>query len=113
MHPKDPASRIENRVAETTANPYFFFTSQILSGLDGLNSRLLAPEPVETPYQTEAQKLPDNLLSAINLFDLSSFYRNALGDSFVDYLTTIKRAEWDRYHQAVSEWEQNEYFGLF
>lgn len=113
MHPKDPASRIENRVAETTANPYFFFASQILSGLDGLKSKLSAPEPVETPYETEAQKLPDSLLSAINLFDRSSFYRNALGDSFVDYLSTIKRAEWDRYHQAVSEWEQIEYFGLF
>jgi glutamine synthetase len=52
-------------------------------------------------------------LDAINLFDRSSFYRNALGDSFVDYLTTLKRAEWHRYHQAISEWEQNEYFGLF
>ena len=113
MHPKDPASRIENRVAETTANPYFFFASQILSGLDGLNSKMFAPDPVETPYKTEAQKLPRNLLDAINLFDRSSFYRDVLGDSFVDYLTTLKRAEWDRYHQAVSEWEQNEYFGLF
>jgi glutamine synthetase len=72
-----------------------------------------APDPVKTPYEKEAQKLPDNLLDAINLFDHSSFYRNALGDSFVDYLTTLKPAEWRRYHQAISEWEQNEYFGLF
>ena len=112
-HTQDPAARIENRVAETTANPYFFFASQILSGLDGLNSKMSAPNPVETPYETKAPKLPNNLLDAINLFDRSSFYRDTLGDSFVDYLTTLKRAEWDRYHQAVSEWEQNEYFGLF
>jgi glutamine synthetase len=113
MGPENPASRIENRVAETTANPYFFFASQILSGLDGLISNLSAPEPVETPYSSDVQKLPDSLLSAINSFEASPLYRTALGHEFVDYITTLKRAEWDRYHRAVSEWEQNEYFGLF
>ena len=31
----------------------------------------------------------------------------------VKILQSLKRAEWDRYHREVSEWEQNEYFGLF
>ena len=109
----DPASRVENRVAETTANPYYFFTSQILSGLEGLTSSLSAPDPVETPYETDAPYLPDSLLRAIQLFDGSKFYRTALGDAFVDYLTTIRQAEWNRYHLTVSEWEQAEYFGLY
>ena len=113
MSPENPASRIENRVAETTANPYFFFASQILSGLDGLISNLSAPEPVETPYSFDAQKLPDSLLSAIDIFEASPLYRTTLGHEFVDYITTLKRSEWDRYHREVSEWEQNEYFGLF
>lgn len=113
MSPENPASRIENRVAETTANPYFFFASQILSGLDGLISNLSAPEPVETPYSFDAQKLPDSLLSAIDIFEASRLYRTTLGHEFVDYITTLKRSEWDRYHREVSEWEQNEYFGLF
>jgi glutamine synthetase len=109
----DPASRVENRVAETAANPYYFFTSQILSGLDGLTSSLSAPDPVENPYETDAPYLPDSLLRAIQLFDRSKFYRTALGDTFVDYLTTIRQAEWNRYHLTVSEWEQAEYFGLY
>lgn len=113
MSPGDSASRIENRVAETAANPYYFFASQILSGLEGLTSGGVAPAPVETPYESASQRLPESLLSAINLFDGSTFYRTALGDAFVDYLTTIRRAEWDRYHQTVSEWEQAEYFGLY
>lgn len=109
----DPASRVENRVAETTANPYYFFASQILSGLDGIVQGMSAPVPVETPYDAEAPRLPESLLSAIQHFDSSAFYRDALGDAFVDYITRIRQAEWDRYHLTVSEWEQAEYFNLF
>lgn len=109
----DQASRIENRVAETAANPYYFFTSQILSGLDGIETGAKAPDPVETPYADGPAQLPANLLDAIRLMEGSSFYRTALGDTFVDYITTIRRAEWDRYNLVVSEWEQAEYFVLF
>lgn len=113
MVPDDPASRIENRVAETTANPYYFFASQILSGLDGITSALPLPDAVETPYASGAAQLPDSLLAAITQFDGSALYRDHLGDGFVDYLTRIRRAEWERYHLAVSDWEQREYFGLY
>ena len=109
----DSASRIENRVAEPTANPYMFFASQILCGLDGLNRNLTAPMAVETPYDSASLILPDSLLRAIDAFEASSFYRTALGDNCVDYFVQIKRAEWKRYHQTVSEWEQAEYFGVY
>lgn len=113
MSPDDSASRVENRVAETTANPYYFFASQILSGLDGLNRELVPPEAVENPYDADVDALPDSLLSAIQHFEDSTFYREKMGDVFVDYLSHIKRAEWDRYHLEVSDWEQREYFGLY
>lgn len=113
MSPGDPASRIENRVAETAANPYYFFTSQILSGLDGIVSGASAPDPIEAPYDDGPTRLPANLQSAIHMMDGSAFYRAALGDAFVEYITTVRQAEWDRYHMAVSEWEQAEYFGLY
>jgi len=88
--PADQASRIENRVAEPTANPYYYFASQILSGLDGLTRNMTAPAAVETPYDSDADTLPDSLLSAIEHFEQSDFLR-----------------------QAVSEWEQAEYFSLY
>lgn len=113
MEPNDPASRIENRIAEPTANPYYYFASQILSGLDGVTQEKQAPDAVETPYDTSATSLPKNLLSAIQSFENSTFLRRELGDTFVDYLSQIRRSEWERYHQAISEWEQTEYFGLY
>jgi glutamine synthetase len=113
MAPGDKASRIENRVAEPTANPYLFFASQILSGLDGVKRGLQAPVPVENPYSSDAPALPKSLIAAIERFESSAFYRDALGADFVRYLSHIKRAEWDRYLMTVSEWEQREYFSLF
>lgn len=107
------ASRIENRLAEPAANPYLFFASQIIAGLDGIDRDLSAPAAVENPYDTDATPLPDSLLSAIAAFRGSDLYRTALGDSFVDYLSHIRQAEWDRYQSVVSEWEQQEYFGIY
>lgn len=113
MSANDKASRIENRVAEPAANPYYFFASQILSGLDGLNRALIAPEPTESPYNSTAVKLPTSLISAIDIFEHSAFIRRAFGDTFVGYLAGIHHSEWDRYHQTISDWEQNEYFNLY
>lgn len=113
MEPGNKASRIENRVAESTANPYLFMTSQILSGHDGIKRNLQAPAPVENPYTSDAVNLPKSLIAALERFDASEFYRETLGADLSSYLSHIKHAEWDRYLMTVSEWEQREYFSLF
>ncbi len=109
----DPASRIENRIAEPAANPYLALASQITSGLDGLERNLEAPPPCERPYDPGAEPLPLDLKEAIDCFDGSPLYRAAFGDDVVDYLVTIKQAEWQRYQSRISQWEQDEYFTLF
>ncbi len=113
MEPGDKASRVENRVAEPAANPYLYFASQILCGLDGIERGLAAPSPVESPYDSGATLLPKSLVAAIERFETSEFYKGRLGADTVSWLTRIKRAEWDRYLMTVSEWEQREYFSLF
>ncbi|MFK7750924.1 MAG: glutamine synthetase family protein [Sedimentitalea sp.] len=113
MWPEDPASRVENRVADPAANPYFFFASQILAGLDGIQKGLRAPDAVSAAYAGNGEQLPTTLGEAIDAFAASPFYTDQLGAGFVDYLVTLKQAEWSRYLATVSEWEQAEYFGLF
>ena len=113
MKPGDGASRVENRVAETAANPYYFFASQILSGLSGIRQEMTAPAPVETAYSGAAASLPKSMIAAVEAFETSALYRSTLGDEFVDYLVHLKRAEWNRYLMTVSEWEQSEYFSIF
>ncbi|QRG06911.1 glutamine synthetase [Xanthobacter dioxanivorans] len=109
----DTASRIENRVAETTANPYYFFASQILSGLSGIEDELCAPAPSENPYASDAKALPPSMIAAIEAFESGSLYKKRLGEGFVSYISTLKRAEWLRYLRTVSEWEHDEYFSMY
>ena len=111
--PATTASRVENRVADSTANPYFALAFQILSGLDGLENRLAPPPPLVNPYDDDAELLPASLADAIDRFEASDMYRAVLGDEFVSYLIRLKRAEWDRYLMTVSEWEHMEYFTAF
>lgn len=113
MVPGDAASRIENRAPDTTANPYFALAAQLISGLDGISSGLTPPPPTQTPYDSDAEMLPITLAQAIDAFERSTLYRQALGDETVDYLVQLKRFEWGRYLSAISEWEQAEYFSLF
>ncbi|QBF33008.1 glutamine synthetase family protein [Thalassococcus sp. S3] len=113
MAPGDPASRIENRVADPSANPHFAFATQLLSGLSGIHAGLTAPEPALAPYDAAAPALPSDLGAAITAFQGSDLYRTSLGDAFVDYLSQLKSAEWRRYLNHLSEWEQAEYFSLF
>ena len=110
---EDQASRIENRAADSSANPYLALASQIFSGLDGLERRLDAPPAAKRAYEDEASPLPADLLSAIEAFEASPLYRRVPGEEFVAYLSAIKRPEWDRYAMAVSDWEQAEYFNMF
>ncbi len=113
MRPDDPASRVENRVAEAAANPYLHMASQIAAGLDGIVRGLVAPDPVTTPYDTSAPPLPRNLGEALAAFEGDAFIDTAFGPGFRRYLSTIKRAEWDRFLATVTDWAQREYFPIF
>jgi len=111
--PGDPATRIENRIGEPAANPYLYFASQVVAGLDGLARRLPLPPSADTPYEAKADFLPQTLSDAIQSFGESAVMRQGLGEAFVDYFCHIKRAEIARFNLEVSEWEQREYFDLF
>ncbi|MEC9344674.1 MAG: glutamine synthetase family protein [Pseudomonadota bacterium] len=113
LAPGDTASRVENRLAEPAANPYFHIAGQILAGLDGLERGLEPPPAADTPYAVAAPLLPRDLGTAISAFAASTFFQSALQPGFTDWLVRIKRAEWNRYLATVSDWEQREYFTLF
>ncbi len=109
----DPATRIENRIAEPAANPYLYVASQVVCGMDGI-ARKTDPGPVtSSPYAANAPLLPRSLMDAVCALDDSTLFRGAFGDIFIDYLLTIKRFEISRFLSEVTDWEQREYFSLF
>ncbi|MFL6631243.1 MAG: glutamine synthetase family protein [Massilia sp.] len=109
----DDATRIENRVGEPAANPYLYFASQVIAGLDGIRRRLDPGASADSPYDTPAARLPASLQEAVQHLRASACLREGLGQGFVDYFCAIKEAEIARYNQEVSEWEHREYFEMF
>ncbi|WP_375459108.1 glutamine synthetase family protein [uncultured Enterovirga sp.] len=111
--PGDPATRLENRIGEPAANPYLYMASQILSGLDGIDGGREPGPSADTPYEAEASRLPRSLREAVLALEGDSFFREHLGERFIDYLAHIKHAEIDRFESEVSDWEHREYFEVF
>lgn len=109
----DPATRLENRVGEPTANPYLYFGSQVLSGLDGMRRNLALPPSADTPYEAHARALPRTLRDAIDALRADDCLREGFGSAFVDYFCKLKEAEINRFDLEVTEWEHREYFETF
>lgn len=111
--PGNPATRLENRSGEPAANPYLYITSQLISGMDGVDRGLVPPAPVTDPYLAESIPLPASLGEAVDALVADSAFKSALGETVIDWYATIKRAEFNRYLRHVSDWEQREYIGIF
>src|ERR1022692_716679 len=112
--PGDPGTHLENRIGESAANPYLYFASQIVSGLDGIARKAEPPPAVDTPYDCKSRMLPASLVEAITELRQSALFRTEFGDAFVDYLLTVKEFEVHRFlSDEVTDWEQREYFELF
>jgi glutamine synthetase len=109
----DAATRLENRIGEPAANPYLYMASQILAGLDGVDRKLDPGPSADAPYETKAELLPKSLREAVSALHDDAFFRQALGEQFVDYYAHIKNAEIERFQAEVSDWEHREYFEMF
>jgi len=115
--PIDEASRIENRLGESAANPYLYMASQIYAGLDGIEHQSKAPLATQSPYgqssdDSATQCIPNTFSQALEAFEQSEFNQRNFGQSFVKYYTTIKRAELKRFEACEDEKKFNteEYF---
>ena len=106
-----------------SAAPDSSYSAQLLADLPRA-TRKLGEEAVETIIAALQQDdaaltaeagelLPRTLGEAIDAFEASDLYRSRLGDAVVDYLVALKRSEWHRFLGAVTDWEQQEYFGRF
>jgi glutamine synthetase len=121
----DRASRIENRIGEPSANPYLYISSQLITGITGVDNKIDPGPPDTDPYTTEHTMLPRSLSDALKLFEDEPLFAEGLGRTFVDYYTRLKRTELGRFEvfvkennvdpssEAITAWEQNEYFDFF
>ena len=114
--------RIEDRTIDGACNPYLAATAVLAAGLDGIERGIDPGEPnTENLYQASTgtsrpsglSTLPATLAEALDEFERDAVLRSAFGrgrdEDVVDWIVRIKRDEWHRYHEQVTDWEIREY----
>jgi len=113
---------IENRAADMCMNPYLSLALTTMAVMDGIKNKIDPGKPLNvnlytlSPEEIQASKiksLPRNLLEAIEKLQHDDFAKEVLGESMLNQFFAYKMDEWDRYHQAVSDWEVTEYLRLY
>jgi len=118
---RENATRVEFRSPDPACNPYLAFSVMLAAGLDGIEQKYQAPEPVEeNVYEMTADErtlrgigtLPASLSEAVALTEGSELVRKALGDHVFEAFITNKKIEWDQYRTQVTDFEIARYLPL-
>jgi glutamine synthetase len=119
-----PQSRfcIENPAADMCMNPYLGLGMTAAAMVEGVTKRYDPGEPLnqdlysmtdEQLAASGAQRLPRNLLEAIEILKDDTLAKQVLGETMLNSYLHYKVDEWERYHQTVTDWEVEEYLRLY
>jgi glutamine synthetase len=114
--------RIECRTPDGAANPYLASAAMLAAGLDGIENKIdpgqrnednLYNLPEEELRRRDIDVLPRSLVQAIDDLEEDEVVKGALGDVYARYYIQVKREEWRQYHNSVSQWELDNYLGVY
>ena len=115
-------TRCELRMPDPSCNPYLALTVQLAAGLDGVERKLEAREPVHRNIfrmsfrdrrKYRIDELPRDLHEALELFEKDDVIKDALGEHLTERFLEAKRNEVLQYNLQVSKWEIDTYLGLY
>ncbi|MDQ2669676.1 MAG: type I glutamate--ammonia ligase [Gemmatimonadota bacterium] len=115
-------TRCELRMPDPSCNPYLALAVQLAAGLDGIERKLPAREPVSRNIFTMSRRdrrkyrideLPRDLHEALEYFEKDKEITAALGPHLTERFLEAKREEVRRYARQVSAWEVSEYLGRY
>lgn len=109
---RGPACRIEHRMADGAANPYTAAAAVLTAARLGVVGRM-DPGPPSTSDGLmtfdDVDCVPGNLSEALDALEANQEFVDAVSADMVAQFVAIKRAEWERFNLAVTDWELNEY----
>jgi len=109
-----PAARIEHRVPDSACNPYLGLAATLAAGLDGIRNETDPGEPtLANAYEEDYDSLPRTLWAALDELEADDVLIEALGEPLVEEFLKLKRDEFNRYMDSVTEWEREEYIDEF
>lgn len=114
---RGPATRVEVRNGDGSANPYLVTAAVLAAGLDGIERKLEPPAPVEGnfyegPEELLGEPLPTSLGEALDALEADAVLTEALGARLVETYLRNKRYELDRWNahlNRLTAWEMDEY----
>ena len=113
---------IENRAADLTMNVYLALGMTISAAIDGIQNKTDPGKPsdfdlyalkVEDMKKLGIRRLPRNLLQATEALQKNKIAEKVMGKVMLNSYVQYKNDEWERYHQAVTDWEVKEYLRLY
>jgi len=117
----EKATRAELRCPDPSCNPYLAFAVMLASGLEGIEKRYKAPDPVEPNiYKMEMSErehrglaaLPGNLYQAIIETERSQLVKDALGEHIFTRFLINKKKEWEDYRTQITGYEIKKYLPI-
>jgi glutamine synthetase len=115
-------TRCELRMPDPSCNPYLALTVQLAAGLDGVEQKLEAREPVSRNIFTMSYRdrrkyrideLPRDLHEALEMFEKDDVVKAAMGEHLTERFLEAKRNEVLQYNLQVSRWEIDSYLGRY
>lgn len=112
------ATRLELRNPDPSCNPYLALAAILMAGLDGIENKIMPPEPVnrnlfdlcdQDRLAAGIQSLPGSLDEAIAEMAESSFVRDILGNHIFNKYIEAKQEECFEYRTRISRWEIDTY----
>lgn len=114
--------RVECRAPDISCNPYLGAAMILAAGLEGIREELDPGAPrQENMYRYSDAEigemgidfLPRHLDEAIDAFAADPLAREVFGERMFNAFIDFKRAEWDSYHNTISDWEIKRYLKQF
>ena len=109
---RNAATRIEYRLPCGSANPYIAAAATLQAALLGIASASEPPSH-ETGDALETantdRRTPANLSAALDALEADTAFTEALSVEFVGNFLAVKRDEWTKFNDAVTDWELNYY----
>ena len=115
-------TRCELRIPDPAAKPDLALAVQLAAGLDGVEKKTDAREPVNTNIwemshrekrRLKIDDLPHNLEEACNELERDQVMKDALGEHITTNFLAAKRLEWQEYITQVSQWELDNYLAKY
>jgi glutamine synthetase len=109
---RGPGARLESRLPDGAANPYIATAALLQACVLGIEAAVDPPPREEGDGLATANTdrcAPDNLGLALDALEADSPLIDAVGAGLVANFVAMKREEWRRFSEAVTDWELREY----